>query len=81
MLRRRLARLRPIVVPALAREHRATLLGRVRATHARVRGRRSDATWSRFADELLADDDLSPRELVRRASDWLETRWWEEQRD
>jgi hypothetical protein len=78
MLKRRLSRIKPIVVPALTRDHRATLLGRVRATHARVRGRRADANWSRFADELLVDGDMSPRELVRRASDWLEARWWEE---
>ena len=77
MLRRRLHRLKPIVVPALEREHRRTLLGRVRATHARVRGRRLDAAWARFSEELLAEADLSPRELVRRAADWLEARWWE----
>jgi hypothetical protein len=78
MMRRRLTRLRPIVVPPLQREHRATLLARVRATHARVRGRRLDAAWARFCDELLADEESSPRELVRRAADWLEARWWEE---
>jgi hypothetical protein len=76
MLRRRLLRLQPLLVPKLERAHRATLLGRVRATHARVRGRRQEAAWMRFADELLAESDLSPRELVRRASDWLEARWW-----
>jgi hypothetical protein len=70
--------LQPIVVPTLEREHRATLLARVRATHARVRGRRLDAAWARLANELLADAALSPRELVRRASDWLEARWWEQ---
>jgi hypothetical protein len=77
MLRRRLVTLRPLLVPSLERDHRATLLARVRATHARVRGRRLEAAWTRFADELLAVRDLSPRELVRRASDWLETKWWE----
>jgi hypothetical protein len=81
MLRRRLVRIKPIQVPALRREHRETLLGRVRATHARVRGRRLDAAWARFSEELLADGDLSPRELVRRASDWLEARWWERESD
>ena len=79
MLRRRLLRLQPIRVPKLERAHRATLLARVRTTHARVRGRRQEAAWTRFADELLAEDELSPRELVRRASDWLEARWWEKQ--
>jgi hypothetical protein len=79
MLRRRLLRLQPIVVPKLERAHRATLLARVRATHARVRGRRQEAAWTHFADELLAESELSPRELVRRASDWLEARWWESQ--
>jgi hypothetical protein len=77
MLRRRLVKLRPIPVPALEREHRATLLARVRSTHARARGRRLEPGWARFAEELLAEDGLSPRELVRRAADWLETRWWE----
>jgi hypothetical protein len=70
--------LQPILVPRLEREHRATLLARVRATHARVRGRRLDAAWARLADDLLADASISPRELVRRASDWLEARWWEQ---
>jgi hypothetical protein len=78
MLRRRLVRLRPIVVPPLERQHRATLLARVRATHARVRGRRLDGAWARFAEDLLSKSALSPREIVRRASDWLEARWWED---
>jgi len=77
MLRRRLVRLRPIAVPRLEGAHRAILLARVRAMHARVRGVRLDAAWGRFAEELLVEDGLSPRELVRRASDWLEARWWE----
>jgi hypothetical protein len=78
MLRRRLHRLQPMVVPTLERAHRAMLLSRLRSTHARVRGRRADAAWARFADDLLVDAELSPRELVRRASDWLEARWWEQ---
>jgi hypothetical protein len=73
--------MKPIQVPALRREHREILLWRVRATHSRVRGRRQDAAWSRFTEGLLADVDLSPRELVRRASDWLEARWWERASD
>jgi hypothetical protein len=77
MLRQRLVKLRPIRVPALEREHRATLLARVRATHARARGRRLEPGWGRFAEDLLADERLSPRELVRRAADWLEAQWWE----
>jgi hypothetical protein len=77
MLRQRLLKMRPIRVPALEREHRATLLARVRATHARARGRRLEPGWARFAEELLGDEELSPRELVRRAADWLEAQWWE----
>jgi P-loop Domain of unknown function (DUF2791) len=77
MLRQRLMKLRPIAVPALGREHRATLLARVRATHARARGRRMEPDWGRFAEALLPEADLTPRELVRRAADWLEARWWE----
>jgi hypothetical protein len=76
MLRRRLVKLKPIAVPALEREHRATLLARVRATHARARGRRAEPGWAHFAEGLLPEVDLTPRELVRRAADWLEARWW-----
>ncbi|WP_394833649.1 DUF2791 family P-loop domain-containing protein [Pendulispora rubella] len=76
MLRRRLVRLKPISVPALGREHRATLLGRVYATHTRVRARRPDATWGQYAETLLARDELTPRELVRYAAEWLESSWW-----
>ena len=77
MLRRRLVRLRPIFVPKLEPEHRGILLGRVRATHARARGRRFQPGWGGFAEGLLAESGLTPRELVRRAADWLEARWWE----
>jgi hypothetical protein len=77
MLRQRLVKLKPLAVPALEREHRATLLARVRATHVRARGRRAEPEWGHFAEGLLPDSGLSPRELVRRAADWLEARWWE----
>jgi hypothetical protein len=77
MLHQRLMKLRAIAVPPLDREHRATLLARVRSTHARARGRRLEPGWGRFAEGLLPETDLSPRELVRRAADWLEARWWE----
>jgi hypothetical protein len=77
MLRRRLWHIKPIEVPALTEEHRTTLLARVRATHARARGARSGREWTRVADALLAERDLSAREFVRRAVDWLEANWWE----
>ena len=77
MLRRRLWHIKPIEVPALTEEHRATLLARVRATHARARGTRSGREWTRFADALLSERDLSAREFVRRAVDWLEASWWQ----
>jgi hypothetical protein len=76
MLRRRLVRLKPLEVPALAHEHREALLARVRATHAKVRGKRSGAEWTRLTEKLLAEPTLSPRDLVRRATDWLESEWW-----
>ena len=76
MLRRRLVRLRPIAVPVLGREHRATLLSRVYATHTRVRSRRTDAAWIDYSKTLLTRDELSPRELVRHAAEWLESSWW-----
>jgi hypothetical protein len=77
MLRHRLLKLRPLTVPELGREHRATLLARIRATHVRARGRRLEPAWGHFAEAMLPEPDLSPRELVRRAADWLESRWWE----
>jgi len=76
MLRRRLSRLHPIDVPTLRPEHRALLLSRVFGTYARVRRQRPDAAWSHQSEALLGQSDLSPRELVRYATEWLESSWW-----
>jgi hypothetical protein len=75
MLRRRLARIHPIEVPVLRPEHRQELLARLRAVHVRVRGPVDDAGWEGFVKDLI-EGDPSPRELVRRAVDRLESSWW-----
>jgi len=75
MLCRRLERTRPLVVPALGREQRATLANRIRATHASVRGEVRDPGWDTYVTHLVGQS-ISPREIVRRAVERLERTWW-----
>ncbi len=75
MLRRRLTAIQPMEVPALESGHRIVLAFRVRATHERVRGPITDHDWFEWVDDL-ARLDVTPREVVRRATDRLETIWW-----
>ncbi len=75
MLRRRLTALRPLQVPALQPDHRATLAERVREAHALVRGNVDDSRWDGYISALVASE-VPPRELVRRVTDRLERIWW-----
>jgi P-loop Domain of unknown function (DUF2791) len=75
MFRRRLIRSKPTMVPALLDEHKELLASRVRKTHAAVRGAVKDPAW---ADHLasLATPSVTPREVVRRTVERLESLWW-----
>ncbi|MBN2191940.1 MAG: DUF2791 family P-loop domain-containing protein [Polyangiaceae bacterium] len=75
MLSRRLMRLSPLAVPALAPEHRAELVARVVATHAAVRG----PGWPLEVGPWLASNE-PPRVLIRRLVDELESSWWRHRR-
>ncbi len=75
MFRRRLARAKPQLVPALLEEHRDLLAARVRKTHAAVRGHTRDPGWSDHVASL-GGQGITPREVVRRTIERLEGLWW-----
>jgi hypothetical protein len=75
MFRRRLVRAKPQMVPALLDEHREQLALRVRKTHAAVRGHTKDAGWPEHLATLNAPG-TTPREIVRRTIERLESLWW-----
>ena len=75
MLRHRLTALRPVEVPALESGHRVVLAFKTQATHRAVRGEVDDPRWASWVDALVSRD-VSPREIVRRITERLESRWW-----
>lgn len=74
MLARRLRSAKPVHVPVLPESATAELADRVRKTHQKARGRARDAGFDAFVASL---GKTSPREVVRRTLDRLETSWWE----
>ena len=72
MLRHRLLRAKPIEVRKLDVEERSTLVARVRSLHVRVRGAHPDEGWDAWLEKAQAESQ-SPRELVRRTVERLET--------
>jgi len=75
MFRRRLVKAKPQTVPLLLDAHRELLAGRVRKTHAAVRGHTKDPRWAEHV-AAMESPDVTPRELVRRTIERLEGLWW-----
>ncbi len=75
MLRRRLHQAKPIEVPTLDAAQRVVLAFKVQAAHARVRSPVDDPRWATWVTETI-ERAATPRELVRRAVDRLESLWW-----
>lgn len=75
MLQRRLTTLKPIEVPALTADQRVVLAYRLQAAHAEARGVRADGRWASYVADLV-EEDIPPREFVRRMVDRLEGAWW-----
>jgi hypothetical protein len=71
MLRRRLRKTQPIEVPPLTRPMRALLAGKLRESHAEVRGRVTDRGWGEYVNALVRDEP-NPRAFVRSLVDRLE---------
>lgn len=78
MLRHRLARARPIEVPAFEPRMYAQLADQLRALHAQVRGCPIARVDPRFGEkvEAIAAVARTPRELLRACVDRLERAWW-----
>lgn len=55
-------------------ELRTVLAFRVREAHAKVRGPIADRGFARFVEGLM-EEELTPRETVRRVVDRLERAW------
>jgi len=75
LFRRRLSRLEPEVVPPFSRGMRLELIDRVVSAHRAVRGPVEIEQWPEIA-RAAAREARSPRELVRRLMDELESAWW-----
>jgi hypothetical protein len=75
MLRRRLAKSRPIKVVELGRASFVELAERARALDERVRGRLKDAGWDAWVKRAAADAE-TPRDLLRRTALRLEQLRW-----
>jgi hypothetical protein len=80
MLRRRLAQVRPVEVPALTSSQTDELIERVKKTHRTVRGSVRDPAFAKFARELAVEAP-APRATVRAAVERLESNWWNKSSD
>lgn len=75
LFKRRLARLEPEYVPAFSKSMRLELAERVRTAHKAVRGALELEEWPSIVKDAVARAE-SPRELIRRLIDELESAWW-----
>lgn len=77
LFKRRLGRLEPEAVPAFTKPMRLELAERVRSAHRAVRGAVEVPHWEALVREATRTTQ-SPRALVRRLIDELESAWWAE---
>lgn len=75
LFKRRLGRLEPEIVPAFTKTMRLELAERVRHAHRAVRGPITFEQWPEVVKQAVRDA-ATPRELVRRLIDELESAWW-----
>lgn len=75
MLKSRLARTRPVEVPALTSAETGELVDKVRHTHRAVRGTIRDGGFAKFSRDQIANA-TSPRAAVRATVERLESLWW-----
>lgn len=75
LFKRRLSRLEPETVPPFSRGMRLELVERVVSAHRAVRGSVEIEQWPEIAGAAVREA-RSPRELVRRLVDELESAWW-----